>query len=213
LTAIARPATVGRWCDFSAKPTSTQLRILKAEGYTGVMRYVPLPSNNPAHDIDSDELGAILDLGLELLLVQHVRTPPWDPRSHSGVVDGAAAAEHARAVGYSDAHIFLDLEGITPGTDAAGVIQYANAWADRVLQSGFRAGLYVGYDVPLSPEQLYQELVVNSYWKDAGPRDVATRGFAVQQLSPEKTVAGLRIDEDVVVTDLLGEVPYACVSG
>lgn len=207
---IARLATEGRWCDCSQKPTPAQARALKAANYIGVIRYVPLPNNNAEHDVDSDELAMLVDMGLEVMLVQHVRMPGWDPRSHSGMVDGATAAEHARNVGYPDAHIFLDLEGIKPGTDAAGVIVYANLWAGRVLQSGFRAGMYVGYDVPLTPTELYEDLSHDSYWKDAGPREVAVRGFSVQQLSPEKVIAGLRIDEDVVVADLLGERPFSC---
>lgn len=98
-------------------------------------------------------------------------------------------------------------------TDPSAVIVYANLWAGRVLHSGFRAGLYVGYDVPLTPTELYEDLSHDSYWKDAGPREVAVRGFAVQQLAPERVIAGLRIDEDVVVADLLGALPFACVAG
>lgn len=215
---IARPATPGKWCDASQKPTSAHAQALVDAGYVGIVRYVPLPNNNTAHDIDADELAMLTELGLEVMLVQHVRAAPegttgWDPRAHSGAVDGATAAEWAQGIGYPDAHIWQDLEGVLVGTPGSACIVYSNSWAGRILQSGFRAGLYVGFDVPLSPQELYEHLSHNSYWKDAGPREVAERGFAVQQLSPKKTVAGLRIDEDVVVADLLGEIPYACMAG
>lgn len=208
----AQPASQGLWCDTTQKPSLAQVKALVTAGYKGIVRYLPLPNNNTAHDIDSDELVTLTGEGLEVMLVQHVRTPPWDPRSHSGTVDGATAAEWARNIGYPDAHIFQDLEGVLVGTTPSAVIVYSNLWAGRILQSGFRGGLYVGYDVPLSATELYEDLSHNSYWRDAGPREVATRGFAVQQQSPEKTIAGLRIDEDYVVADLLGEVPYACVA-
>jgi hypothetical protein len=209
---VARPATPGKWCDTSWKPTKAQLQALRDAGYVGIIRYLPLPLNDASHDIDASELKEILTIGLELLLVQHVRRPPWIPSLHSGSTDGASAAEWARGVGYPDAHIYLDLEGLAPSALAADTIAYANAWARRVQQSGFRVGLYVGYDTFLSAEELYHDLVVNTYWSDPAMRHVATRGCAIHQGS-DRTVADLTIDEDLIVPDMLLELPFACCSG
>lgn len=208
---IARPATPGKGFDTNQTLTVVNAAKLR-ETYSFAVRYVPLPGVHPAGDIDSSELELLCAAGFEVMLVQHVRFPGWDPRAHSGMVDGATAAEWARNIGYPDGHIFLDLEGIKTGTDAAAVIVYANSWSGRILQSGFRAGLYVGYDVPLTPEQLYEDLSVDSYWKDPGPRVVAERGFAMVQ-GQEITVAGVRLDEDTLSTDSLGGRPYACLAG
>jgi hypothetical protein len=206
---VARPATPGKWCDTSWKPTKAQLQALRDAGYVGIIRYLPLPLNDASHDIDASELKEILTIGLELLLVQHVRRPPWSPGLHPGSVDGASAAEWAKGVGYPDAHIYLDLEGLLGDAAAQVTVDYCNAWASRVLQSGFRAGLYVGYDTFLTPEQLYWDLIVDTYWSDAARRHVAERGCAMAQ-GAEHTVDGLTIDEDALAPDLHGGVPFAC---
>jgi hypothetical protein len=221
MTLIARPATEGRWLD-----TATKLTLASAKGVfgfssdpaqciKGVIRYVPLPGNNPAQDIDRDELEMLCGLGLEVMLVQHVRSSApgrggWDIRAHSGSVDGAFAAEHAVNCGYPDAHLWQDLEDVSG--DAAATIQYSNAWAGRALQWGLRAGVYVGFDIPLTPEQLYRELEHNSYGSDVGHRHVSERGISWQQTRENIVIAGVKVDEGQIQRDLLCEAPFACVA-
>jgi hypothetical protein len=48
----------------------------------------------------------------------------------------------------------------------------------------------------------------HSYWSDAGPRSVATRGFAMKQLSPEVTIDGVGFDPDTLRADALGDTPF-----
>jgi hypothetical protein len=200
----------GRIVDTSTKLTPSALRSVSGAGFAGVARYVPLPGNRPENDIDAVELASILDNNLGLLLVQHVRKPPWDPALHPGVADASAAVEFARAAGYPEGgHIFVDLEGIS-GT-ALGTKKFAEDWAKAVLDAGYRAGCYVGFEVPLSPEQLFELRHINSYWSDAGPRAVATRGFAIKQQAGI-TIDGVRYDPDIVQTDKLGDTPFWLVN-
>jgi len=213
MTLVAKPAAVGLWLDTSAKLTLALAKALIAEcSPVGIVRYVPLPGNSDAQDIDADELQTLCGLGLQVLLVQHVRASAtgsggWDIRAHSGAVDGACAAEHVVNCGYPDAHLYQDLEDVLG--DAAATISYSNAWAQRVVQSGLRAGLYHGFDVPLSADQLY-DLAHDSYATDLGKHPVAVRGNAWVQTAFDVVIGGVTVDKGEIQPDLEGEVPWAC---
>ena len=191
--------------DTAAKLDAATIQAVRAANYACIIRYVNLPGVSPQRDIDSAELSTILDGGLALLLVQHVRYPGWNPAHASGVTDAQAAIETARNARYRrGAHLYVDLEGIN-GT-AAATIQFANDWASAVVAAGYLAGAYIGYNVPLSPEQIYDLHLVTSYWSDLGPRKVATRGFAIKQHA-QINVHGVDFDPDTIQTDLKGETP------
>src|SRR5271165_4716922 len=200
---IARPATPGLWCDSSTKLTRAYASGLKAAGYIGVFRYVPLPGVNAAADIDAGELAMLLDVGLEVGLIQHVRFPGWNPRDHAGTVDGATASAAATAAGFAaGAHLWCDFEGVDTTCTAEGARVFLEAWAKTVIGAGFLAGLYVGYQQPLTAEQLYDLHGLNQYWSDAGHRKVATRGVSISQGPEIQDAGGLRIDTDQVAPDL-----------
>jgi len=205
-------AQPGKLVDTNIRLNPVVLSAVKAQGYTGVIRYVPLPGLDDTNDIHPDELDAIMESGLGLMLVQHVRFPHWDPRDHSGAADAQTAAQFASQVGYlPGAHIFIDLEGIVPGTGGA-TKAFAGAWAKTIAAAGYNAGCYVGFDVPLTPQELYDLEVINSYWSDAGLRAVAVRGFALKQES-EIAIAGVSFDPDTLTRDLKGETPFWMISG
>jgi len=198
-------ATAGRIVDIGSAPNPGIWAQVKDAGFIGAVRYVPLPGNDPAKDIAAAELNAILDAGLSLLLAQHVRKGPWDPAEHSGAEDGQVAAQFARAAGYlPGCHLYLDLEDI--GGTGAATKDFANAWADAVIQTGYEAGCYVGFSVPLTPEELFDLPKFNTYWSDPGPRQVAVRGFAMKQQA-SITIGGVEFDPDAMTPDNKGETP------
>jgi hypothetical protein len=204
---IVQQANACNIVDTDTKLTPTVLAQVAANGYAGIVRYVPLPSNSVRGDIDATELQAILDAELSLLLVQHVRTPGWNPAKCSGKGDALAAIETAKAAGYlPGGHVFLDLEGIS-GT-APDTKAFAEEWAATIVQAGYCAGCYVVYDVPLNAVQLYNLHNFHSYWSDAGPRNVATRGFAIKQKQPTVKIAGVDFDADALRPDNLGDTPF-----
>lgn len=211
MTLIAALAREGNWVDTNTILTVRTLDALRAAGKLGVARYVPLPGNNPAGDISAEELERVLGEGLQLALVQHVRagdprTHLWDPGQHSGEDDARTACAAAKAAGYPEgAHVFLDLEAVS-GTTVA-TVGFCLEWSRITLAEGFLAGLYVGYSVPLSPEDLYDLQGFNSYWSDAGRRQVATRGCAIVQ-GAEVVIGGVKFDVDPVAADKLGGLPY-----
>lgn len=209
---VARAAIPSKGFDTATKLHPTQALRLYNEGYGWCARYVRLPGNSAANDIDAIELEVLTKVGLEVLLVQHVRSPPWNPLEHSAFADAMAAVEHARSANYPEScHLFVDAEGIEMGVTGAQCKDYYERWAAQVRAEGYAAGIYVGYDVPMSPMQLWLLHGVNSYWTDPGPREVNIRGFSVQQFWPEKVVAGVKIDEDAIVVDLLGDTPILAV--
>lgn len=203
-------ASAGPWVDTAWPLTPVVCQALVAAGKRGVGRYVPLPGNNSAGDISAAEAQRITGAGLQLLLVQHVRRPGWSPLHCDGRADAVAACAAALAAGYpSGAHLFLDLEGIV-GTDAPSCAVFAQDWAVEVRRY-FAAGLYVGYDVPLSAAQLYALPSFTSYWSDPGPRNVATRGFALKQ-GAGVVISGVGFDLDEVRADELGDVPMVAAA-
>jgi hypothetical protein len=217
-TTIASPGVPGKGFDCSVKVNALQARAFYGAGYRWCARYVRLPNNSAALDIDAAEMAVLLEAGLAVLLVQHVRASApgsggWDISKHSGADDAAAAVEHARNAGYPlGAHVFLDLEDILAGPGAGVATKvFAEAWAAAVRAAGYQAGCYVGFDVPLNAQELYLLHGINSYWSDAGHRAVATRGCAIQQ-GKAATVAGVEIDEDTLLRDLLGELPLLATS-
>jgi hypothetical protein len=202
---IVEPAIPGSVVDTAAKLHADAIHGVARAGYSCIIRYVPHVGSTGALDIDSQELGAILDGGLALMLVQHVRAPGWDPASFSGTADAARAVEFARNAGYSEgAHLFVDLEGIS-GTGSA-TKKFAEDWASRVRAGGYLAGAYVGYAVPLTAQELYLLHGINTYWSDLGPRHVATRGFAMKQHATI-SLNGIPYDPDTIQRDARGETP------
>ncbi len=88
-----------------------------------------------------------------------------------------------------------------------------NAWAKPVADAGFIAGLYVGYGVPLTPQQLYQDLIVTGYWHSLSRvRDVAVRGYQMVQPPGNQMVLGVKVDIDIVQADKNGDTPMWMVS-
>jgi|GEM_PF-1448466 len=214
MTDVVQQAVACKMVDTSWKITSALAQQVAAGGYAGIIRYVPLPHNDATHDIDATELRAILDAGLALMLVQHVRKPGWNPAQCSGKIDALAAIETGRTAGYlQGAHVYLDLEGMAPAATASDTKAFAEDWAATIVQAGYCAGCYVGFDVPLNAVQLYNLHDFHSYWSDAGPRRVATRGFALKQQAPEIKIGGVEFDQDTLQPDKLGDTPFWMLGG
>jgi hypothetical protein len=179
----------------------------KAAGYEFVVRYLGA--------VHPEELQAILGAGLALLMVGYSRRPGWQPTAALGVEDGDNAVLHAQQAGLPKGMtLYCDLEGPASSTTAADCIAYVNAWADAVSAAGYIAGLYVGYGVPLTPQQLYQDLHVTAYWHSCSKvQNVAVRGYQMIQQAPGNQMClGVLVDFDVIQTDANGDTPHWLVS-
>jgi Domain of unknown function (DUF1906) len=203
---ISAPARCGLWLDTDMPCSASVCAEVRARGYEGIIRYVPLPGNRGDLDISALERDNIIAADLQCGLVQHVRYGTWIPSQHSGSRDAEAACEAACGAGYPNGcHLFLDFESM--GGTADGAIEFAFAWQETVITAGYRAGLYVGFGVPLSPQQLYDLHGFDCYFSDAAGRSVERRGCAIRQ-GREVKIAGVTFDEDTVQRDLLGGLPF-----
>jgi len=205
-------ATPGKWVDTAAKLDAAAVDALAFVGKVGAFRYVPLPSSPIDSQITAPEL-ELLTATLEVGLVQRVRGPGgWRPGAYSGSTDAAWAAKAAKLAGFPEGgHIFQDLEDIAPDVAAIQVVTYCLAWGAAMLDAGYRAGLYVGFDVPLTAGDLYALPSHDCYWSAPGPRSVARRGFAIKQ-GASVTIGGVNYDLDVVSPDLLGGLPMVAAT-
>ena len=182
--------------------TATQLR---GAGFRFCVRYVSLDAPEPG-DLSHGEALSILDAGLALMAVQHVRSAGWAPTGALGSAYGSAAATNARDVGFPvGVNVWCDLEGIASTFSADVVVSYCNAWYDAVSESGYVPGLYVGAAAVLTGEQLYYELKFQHYWKSASSvPNVAVRGYQLIQAGPDTTADGVEIDTAATQTDRSG---------
>lgn len=201
----ATPGTRGVDCITTLNATSCARLKLAGIGY--VVRYLGA--------LGPQERDAILGAGLALLVVGYSRKPGWAPTGALGAQDGATAVLHATQASLpTGMHLFCDLEGPASSTTAADCIAYVNAWTSAVKGAGYRAGLYVGYGLPLTSIQLYEDLDVDCYWHSCSQcPDVARRGYAmIQNAHANQVVAGVQVDVDEVQTDKLGGVPMWLVA-
>ena len=207
---IAAPATPGPVLDTDTKIRSRETAVaIRQAGFVGVGRYLPLPNNNAAEDVDAAELELICGVGLFAWLIQHPRFPGWRPADHSGAADALAAVQRARMAGYPQrCHAFLDIEGVDGTSEETRV--WATSWLATVRVSGFGGGVYQGYQCPMTPVELYYLHNANSYGSDWGNRDVAQRGIAWKQTEHDVVVAGLKVDKGIIRPDRMGEVPIVC---
>lgn len=186
--------------------TAAQFR---AAGFRYAIRYVGR-RHTADHDISEPEAKDILKMGLGLMLVQHVESPPWTPTGALGTEYGGFAALSAKKIGYHlGAMIWCDLEGVRLRTEPRDVIVFCNNWHQQVGQAGYTPGLYVGFDPGLTASQLYYKLRFEHYWsaynlnKDQVP---LKRGVQLKQ-GVEKVLANVRYDPDVTQEDNLGSLP------
>jgi hypothetical protein len=181
----------------------------------GVIRYVSLVHPGVAGDITAEEAKIIVGSGFGLQLVQHCRYS-FLPSQTLGEADGTAAANNALAVGYPpSASLWLDWEDYQDaGSDG---IAYINEWCGIVSALGYLDGVYAAFGkpgvTPLTPDELYYDLITERYWAPASADAPvpAVRGPCLrQQLTT--TIAGVAVDLNMVVMDAKGGLPTWAVA-
>ena len=192
--------------DINSKLTLNLAKQFKAAGMDFVGRYVGRDKMSTSIDLDAAETNNIMAANLMLLVVQHCPIPPWVPTKDLGVQWGKNAVLFAQQAGYQQGKIlYLDLEGIKAGTPIQVIKDYCNYWYDNVYKA-YTPGQYDGYDIFLSPDDLYGLKVAN-YWRAFGTiPDVSTRGYSMLQ-QKQQTLFGLQFDPDVLSYDNLGGFP------
>lgn len=210
LPGTVQPAAAGlTGFDINATVSAADAQIFKNAGYNFCIRYIPRTAALAAGNLTNDEAADILNAGLALMPVQHVARHGWVPTGPLGTAYGSYAAEYcSQVVGLpAGVNVWLDLEDILKGTDAADVIAYCQAWYNAVNAAGYIPGIYLGFNTRLNPEQLYHSLSFRHYWQAYNGPQVAVRGFQLIQKTQVK-VNGFDIDPDITQADGLGGLPY-----
>lgn len=212
------PCQVGtRGFDTAAKVDGDYCRRMKARGYDFAVRYLSLGAPSAA-DLTRDELVAILDAGLGLMVVQHVLAAGWKPDTATGQRLGASALAHAQHLALpAGMPIWNDLEGMHETTTAAQASACCVAWCSVVEGGQYKPGAYCGAGVPLDGDQLYK-LPYRCYWdSQSNNPNVSRRGFQMIQLfaAPygSTKVEGLDVDICFTQNDYRGDLPLMLVGG
>jgi hypothetical protein len=201
--------------DADAVLTADACQNFAAAGFGFVIRYLSLGPTEDDGDLSSREAERILQSGLALMAVQHVRDGGWIPSRDLGQEDGQNAAANARAIGLPQGvNIWLDLEGVRLDIPSSDVADHCNAWFGAVAAAGYVPGLYVGANAVLGGDQLYYDLEVGHYWKSGSDVPfVADRGYCmVQTISDRYVLDGRQYDRNVIQADNLGNTPVWLVA-
>ena len=176
-------------------------------GFKFCVRYLSLGAQ-AARDLSTQEATSILDSGLALMPVQHVRNPGWSPTAAVGQQDGQNAASNAQEIGFPPGvNVWCDLEGVGTTAAAQDVIDYCQAWYSALDTAGYLPGLYVGANSLLSGQQLF-DLSFQHYWRSqSSVPQIPTRGYQLIQFLPSVAANGIAIDLDMTQTDSEGGLP------
>lgn len=187
-------------------PTNKYVEFKEA-GNSFAIRYIPRTPALIKGNLTAVEIESVISSGLALSLVQHVPLPGWQPSEELGKEYGEYAGTYCEQIGLpKGVNVWLDLEEVSSSATAQQVIDYCQAWYVAVLSHGFLPGLYVGWNVIISPEQLYSKLSYKNYWRAYNGGAVATRGFQLIQ-ETEKTLNGITYDPNHVQIDAFGGLP------
>lgn len=207
LTGTVQHASPGlKGFDTNTVLTAAEAGEFAANGYVFCFRYLSRGAGQQSGDLSYNEAKTILAAGLALGAVQHVSMPGWTPSQSLGTQYGTNAANNAASIGLPKGmNLWMDLEGIAPGTSAQTVIGYANAWYDAVAAAGYIPGIYVGADCYLTGDQLYNNLKYQHYWKSlSNVPAIPHRGYQLIQSYTPELVCGVSIDTDTTQNDELG---------
>lgn len=192
-------------CDIPV-PSVSVAQAFHNSGYRFCVRYLAHGPHQGSNDLSITEANNILQGGLGLMAVQHVRQPGWLPNGQLGTQDGQFAAQHANEIGFHPGvNVWCDLEGVG-NTTAQNVIDYCNSWYNAVNAAGFVPGIYVGANIIISGQQLYA-LKFQHYWKSLSKvPPIPVRGYQMVQTAGG-TVHGVSIDNNMTQTDAKGGQP------
>ena len=186
--------------------TADQALGFKKAGYNFCVRYVPRTAALAPNNLTNAEAHDILAAGLALMPVQHVSLPGWKPNTNLGTMYGNFAATWCSQTVQlpKGMNVWCDLEGVAGGTAAQDVIAYCQAWYNAVHTAGYVPGIYVGYDTGLTPDQLYNDISFQHYWRAYNGPQVTTRGFQLLQKT-QLTLNGVTFDPDITQLDNEGD--------
>jgi hypothetical protein len=190
--------------DCNTTLTASLARAFYEQGYKFCFRYLSRETES-AHDLTELEATDILNSGLAVMPVQHVRRQGWAPDQNLGQQDGQNAAQNAQLVGFpAGVSVWCDLEGLNRAAQAQDVIDYCEAWYEALRAAGYVPGLYVGARALLTGQQL-ADLSFQHYWRSQSRvPEIPNRGYQLVQLFPSIEINGVSVDIDIAQDDKKG---------
>jgi hypothetical protein len=205
---IIEPVPDALLFDTDVRCSLAQLLALAAAGFRGGVRTVTVDAAADPTDITAEEVEDFMAAKLGLMIYQRPRNPGWLPSAALGKADAAVFAAKAASARYLvGCSAWDDLEGI--GGNASATIAYANEKAASLKQAQYEPGAYIGFDLPLTGDELFQDLILTAYWRSVSDvPDVTTRGYTMVQIAENVSVAGVLVDVNIVQADRLGGRPF-----
>ena len=175
-----------------------------SQGYRFCLRY--LAHAQASLNLSGQEAADILNSGLALMPVQHVRAAGWSPDQDLGQQDGREAVSLAQTIGFpAGVNVWCDLEEVNTSSKMRDVLDYCRAWYRAVGASGYLPGLYIGTGTLLTGQQLF-DLPFRHYWRSSSSvPELPKRGYQLIQFSPTIQLNGISVDLDVALPDNRGD--------
>lgn len=206
---VVKQAIPCQAADVNQSLTSGDAAAFKAAGIDAILRYIPRTPALIPGNATAEEVKIILAANLLLDFVQHVAEPGWNPTAELGEEYGAYAAEYVHSIGIPPGPVlWCDLEEVAAGTTAQAVKDYVSSWAAAVTAAGYVPGLYVGWNIVLTDQELW-DLPVKHYWKAYNcDQFIPNRGWQIIQ-EPEKSLPHTYViyDPNTIQADNLGGLP------
>jgi hypothetical protein len=163
---------------------------------------------------DAAYIAMLTNAGLGVLATSYSRAPGWTVTDEAGATTGAFMTQKAKACGYiPGVSVYLDLEGMAPGTTADAAASFVRLAAGPLEASGFVPGAYVGDSLPFDAGALYR-LPVRGYWRSQSSVTTPSNvGYHIYQLFDSVTLHGVSVDIDVAQLDYRRRPPVAMVAG
>ena len=184
------------------------------QGFHFVLRYLSLREKETQGDLTKEEVDAILEAGLSLMPVQHVREPWWIPTEALGLRDGKEARIQAFLCGFlPHCTVWLDLEGVDQKVLKEDVVAYTVAWAKSVRAWGYHPGIYVGAQSLLNQDDLSKLMTYRYFWRSisASAPQLKDDEYAIYQ-EEGSTWQGIAYDRDQIpVHTLATNLPWMMI--
>lgn len=186
------------WLDYSAAKLTGS--VIKAAGYTGVIRYLDSPERLSTKHTNRSEFESHKAAGLSIMMVMQTSTTASDGGFATGVDHARRALAGANHLGYTGPIFFTNDRTTVPNPSAwRGYLDGAASILGRA-----RTGAY-GFRNAM-------DLAVGraSYFWQAGRRsDVAGHTHIWQDNNTQVTVGGVLCDRNLILKDLEDDMPTA----
>jgi len=205
LDTVALPAG-SRVIDLSSTGHSLAwYQAVKANGVAAVM----LDAATPGVVTDAHYA---LEAGLGVGLFQGYWSPAWASRSYA-LTRGGELVRIAQEIGLPAPAaprlpLWLDLEAVPSGVDAAAMMDWIAQWASVVAMAGYQPGIYEGPGQPMAAGDFVSLATTHGpmiFWRSASAVPAIPLGYVLRQGASNQRYHGVPVDDDEVTANEAGD--------